>query len=153
MTILSNPKMAAVHETPVQMVTNEYGAVATAQWAVQMWKILQCEILWYIKIHNLHTRLGKGSEKKRIFYGLLPNFVTSWNWRILKGKAFVRQSERHLSCQGMCGGTLGEMRVSEDVCWVSGMFVGVYGCIWQCLGYIRGDRGVSGDIWGYLWGV
>ena len=68
-------------------------------------------------------------------------------------KALVIQSERHLSGQGMSGGTLWEMRVSEDVCWVSGVFVSVYGCIWQCQGYVRGVMGVSGDIWGCLGGV
>ena len=68
-------------------------------------------------------------------------------------KALNRQSERHLSCQGMSGGTLWEMRVSEDVCWVSGRFVSVYSCLWQCQGYVRGVMGVSGDIWGCLGGV
>ena len=38
------------------------------------------------------------------------------------------------------------MRVSEDVFWVSGMLVSVYGCLWKCLGYVRGDMGVSGDV-------
>ena len=65
----------------------------------------------------------------------------------------LTQTERHLSCQGMPGGTLWEMRVSEDVCWVSGMFVSVYVCLWQYQGYVRGVMGVSGDIWGCLGGV
>ena len=68
-------------------------------------------------------------------------------------QALFRQSERHLSCQRKSGGTLGEMRVSEDVFWVSGMLVSVYGCLWKCLGYVRGDMGVSRDIWGCLWEV
>ena len=63
-------------------------------------------------------------------------------------QALFRQSERHLSCQRKSGGTLGEMRVSEDVFWVSGMLVSVYGCLWKCLGYVRGDMGVSGDFKG-----
>ena len=42
------------------------------------------------------------------------------------------------------------MRVSEDVFWVSGMLVSVYGCLWKCLGYVRGDMGVSGDVQGCL---
>ena len=43
--------------------------------------------------------------------------------------------------------------MSEDVCRVSGMLVSVYGCLWQCLGYVRGDMGVSGDVFGCLGGV
>ena len=64
--------------------------------------------------------------------------------------ALVRESERHLSCQLISEGNLGEMRVSEDACWVSGMFVSVFSCLWQCLGYVRGDMGLSRDIWGCL---
>ena len=33
---------------------------------------------------------------------------------------------------------------------MSGMFVSVYGCLWQCLGYVRGDMGVFGDVLGCL---
>ena len=61
-------------------------------------------------------------------------------------KALVRQSKRHLSCQEMSGGTLWEMRVSEDVCWVSGIFVSVKamsGLSWECLEISEGDWGVS----------
>ena len=65
-------------------------------------------------------------------------------------KALVRQSEGHLSCQRMSGETLGEMRVSKDVCWVSGMFKSLCSCLWQCLGYVMGDIWVYGDIWGCL---
>ena len=50
----------------------------------------------------------------------------------------------------MSEGNLGEMRVSEDVFWVSGMLVSVYGCLWKCLGYVRGDMGVFGDVMGCL---
>ena len=42
------------------------------------------------------------------------------------------------------------MRVSGGVCWVSGMFLSVCGCLWQCLGYVRGDMGVFGDVMGCL---
>ena len=40
--------------------------------------------------------------------------------------------------------------MSEDVFWVSGMLVSVYGCLWKCLGYVRGDMGVFGDVLGCL---
>ena len=33
---------------------------------------------------------------------------------------------------------------------MSRMFVSVYGCLWQCLGYVRGDMGVFGDVLGCL---
>ena len=46
-------------------------------------------------------------------------------------QALVRQSGRHLSCQVMSEGNLGEMRVSGDVCWVSGMFVSVAFNFWS----------------------
>ena len=64
-------------------------------------------------------------------------------------KALVRQSKRHLSCQEMSGGTLWEMRVSEDVCWVSGIFVSVKamsGLSWECLEISEGVWGVSRGI-------
>ena len=66
-------------------------------------------------------------------------------------KTLVRHSERHLGCQGMSGRTLGEMRVSDHVCCMSGMLLSVWGCYGNVLGYVRGDFGVSGDIWGCLW--
>ena len=65
-------------------------------------------------------------------------------------KTLVRHSERHLGCQGMSGRTLGEMRVSDHVCCMSGMLVSVWGCYGYVLGYVRGGFGVSGDIWGCL---
>ena len=68
-------------------------------------------------------------------------------------QALIRQFERHLVCQGMSGRTLRVMRVSDAVCWMSGLFVSVKGCLWQCLGYVKGDMGVCGDIWGSLGGV
>ena len=72
-------------------------------------------------------------------------------------QALIRESERHIVCQGpwqgMSGGTLGEMRVLDDVCWVSGMSVSVWGCLWQCLGFVKGDMWVCGYIWGCLGGV
>ena len=36
---------------------------------------------------------------------------------------------------------------------MSGMLLSVYGCLWQCLGYIRGDMLVSGDFKGCVGGV
>ena len=68
-------------------------------------------------------------------------------------QSLVRQFARHLVCQGMSGRTLRVMRVSDAVCWMSGLFVSVKGCLWQCLGYVKGDMGVCGDIWGSLGGV
>ena len=61
-------------------------------------------------------------------------------------KTLVRHSERHLGCQGMSGRTLGEMRVSDHVCCMSGMLLSVWGCYGNVLGYVRGGFGVSGDI-------
>ena len=40
--------------------------------------------------------------------------------------------------------------MSEDVCWMSGMLLSVYDCLCQCLGYVRGDMGVFGDVMGCL---
>ena len=82
-----------------------------------------------------------------------PNTLTSLPEKLEYFQALIRQFARHLVCQGMSGRTLGEMRVSDDVCWGSGMFVSVWGCLWQCLGYAKGDMGVFGDIWGSLGGV
>jgi len=68
-------------------------------------------------------------------------------------QVLIRQFARHLVCQGVSGRTLRVMRVSDAVCWKSGLFVSVKGCLWQCLGYVKGDMGVCGDIWGSLGGV